>query len=229
MTPALSTSGIVAAWEAGLGRRPLDQAIALLWSAGAEAPEALPLAERDRRLLELRQASFGPTLALIADCPACGAASELEVEAAALAASLPSPVAEAVEADGRRIEVRALDSRDLAAAAAAAEAEVAPLLRRRLTGEPDPPEALRSRLDALIEAREAAGELSFALTCADCGAGWRETLDVPALVWAEVEAAAHRLLGEVAELAAAFRWSEAEILGLSEARRRVYLALARGG
>ena len=171
MTPALSTSGIVAAWEAGLGRRPLDQAIALLWSAGAEEPEALPLAERDRRLLELRQASFGPTLALIADCPACGAASELEVEAAALAASLPSPVAEAVEADGRRIEVRALDSRDLAAAAAAAEGEVAPLLRRRLTGEPDPPEALRGRLDALIEAREAAGELSFALTCADCGAG----------------------------------------------------------
>jgi hypothetical protein len=225
MTPALGTSGIVAAWEAGLARRPLDKAIALLWLAGHADPASLPLAERDRRLLELRQACFGPTLALLADCPACGAALELEVEATGIAASLVAPEPEAVEVGGRRIELRALDSRDLAAAAAVPADDVAGFLRRRLTGEADAPEGL----DALIEAREAAGELAFALTCAACGAGWRETLDVPALVWAEVEAAAHRALGEVAELAAAFGWPEADILGLSEVRRRAYLGLARGG
>jgi hypothetical protein len=225
MTAALGTAEIVGAWEAGLGRRPLDKAIALLWSAGHADPAALPLAERDRRLLELRQTSFGPTLALLADCPDCGALLELEVEAASLAGSLVTPEPEAVELGGRRIEIRALDSRDLAAAAAVPAEEIAGLLRRRLTGEPEPPEAV----DALIEAREAAGELAFALTCVACGAGWRETLDVPALVWAEVEAAAHRALGEVAELAAAFGWSEAEIMGLSEARRRAYLGLARSG
>jgi len=35
------------------------------------------------------------------------------------------------------------------------------------------------------------------------------------------------LLGDVAELAAAFGWSESEVLALSEARRRAYLDLAR--
>jgi hypothetical protein len=37
------------------------------------------------------------------------------------------------------------------------------------------------------------------------------------------------VLAEIAELAAAFAWSEAEILALSPPRRRAYLELLRAG
>jgi hypothetical protein len=82
---------------------------------------------------------------------------------------------------------------------------------------------------ARIEAREAAGVLDLDLACAACGTRWRETLDVAAAVWAEIAAASWRLMAEIADLAAAFGWSEQAILALSPARRRAYLALARGG
>ena len=128
------------------------------------------------------------------------------------------------------VTLRPLTSRDLAAAAGLDGAEVAGFLRARLTGRPvDMPEEAARQIDALIEEREAAGELACRLTCPDCGADWTEYLDVAAHLWAEIEAAAHRLLHEVAEIAAAFGWSEAEIMAMSEARRAAYLDIARGG
>ena len=52
MTEQLTAGSLLSAWEAGVNRRPLDRAIALLWSAGLAADIAgLPLAERDRALL----------------------------------------------------------------------------------------------------------------------------------------------------------------------------------
>ena len=78
------------------------------------------------------------------------------------------------------------------------------------------------------ESRERAAETRLSLDCAACGSSWTEFLDVAAFVWAEFEAAARRLLIDVADLARAFGWSEQEILNLSEIRRGAYLALARG-
>ena len=62
-----------------------------------------------------------------------------------------------------------------------------------------------------------------------CGAGWTDILDVLDYLWREVDLAARRLIGEVAEIAAAFGWAERDILALSPVRRRSYLELARGG
>jgi hypothetical protein len=227
MTGGLNASGILAAWEAGVGRRPLDQAIACLWSSGLEGDiAALPLAERDRRLLELRRATFGDRLELCAACPACGAELELELRPSALAPSLHAAEPEIVEAEGVRVSLRSLDSRDLAVAAGA-RGSVTELLRARLTGAEALPLTLERRIDALIEAREAGAEITVALACAACGATWSEALDVATEVWTEIAAAAARIVGEVAEIAAAFGWTEAEILALSETRRQAYLALAR--
>jgi nucleotide-binding universal stress UspA family protein len=88
------------------------------------------------------------------------------------------------------------------------------------------PDAAAAADRAIAEAAERS-ELSTHLTCADCGAEWTETLDVPAFVWAEVEAAAVGLLTDVAELAAAYGWAERDILAMSPARRSAYLARAR--
>ena len=55
---------------------------------------------------------------------------------------------------------------------------------------------------------------------------WSAPLDVPAFVWAEVDAWTRRLLVEVHSLAAAYGWNEHEILALSPVRRLSYLELA---
>ena len=67
------------------------------------------------------------------------------------------------------------------------------------------------------------------MTCTACGETWSDVLDAAAYLWAEIEAAAHRLLGEVAEIAKALGWSEQEILAMSTSRRRAYLQIARSG
>lgn len=220
MQHQLSLSGVLAAWETGAARRPLDRALAVLWAAGAGGPDpaGLALTERDRRLLAIRAGSFGPTLEAVAACPGCGAEMEMTLDARALAAALPEG-----DDDAAGISIRPLTSRDLAAVAGLDAAEATAALRRRLAGKEAPP----GEVDRRIEAAAEAAELRARIACAACGAEWTETLDVAEHVWAAVETAALRLLGEVAELAAAYGWSEAEILGLGPARRAAYLSRAR--
>lgn len=229
----LSAAGILTAWESAEPLQPLDRALAMLWAAGetdgGDDLAALPLAERDRRLLALREATFGARLDCIATCPNCGAELEFALSAPELIGSLPAPEPETVARDGVSVAIRPLDSRDLAAAAALPGAEAAAFLRGRACPAADSltPELI-AEVDARIEAREGGAELRVSLACADCGAAWAESLDVAGHLWAETATAARRVMAEVAEIAAAFGWSEAAILAMSEARRRTYLALARG-
>lgn len=229
-----SAAALLQTWEAGAPYGPLDRAITLLWAAGEEGDLAgLPLAERDRRLLALRQATFGESLNCLASCPDCGADVAFTLSAVELAQALVAPEPETVELAGVTLQLRALNSHDLAQAVMLPPGEIIPFLRSRVCPgvEALPPDAQDavSQVDALIETREAAGELRLWLVCADCGATWQDDFDVTTHVWREVETAARRVLSEVAEMAAALGWSEAEILGLSEQRRRIYLTLARGG
>ena len=93
------------------------------------------------------------------DCPACGAALELELSAAELADALPAAAPEVIEAGGARVELRPLDSRDLAAAASLPESR-----RRRILcghgacGREALPETVAAEVDARLEAREALTE-----------------------------------------------------------------------
>ncbi|MHA6262313.1 hypothetical protein ACXYMO_03850 [Arenibacterium sp. CAU 1754] len=231
MGRGLSAEAVLAAWEAGVRRGPLDRALTLLWAGGqGEVAADLPLSERDRRLLDLRAATFGPGLDCMATCPECGAEVELSLDAGMLAGALAAPNGSAVRVGGRDIALRPLTSRDLAAAQGV-EAEALPgFLRARLA--PDSgtlAETDTKALDAEIEAQAAAAEALCRLFCPDCGADWREAFDIAAHFWSEVEAAAYRTLGEVAELARTYGWSEPEILALSPVRRSVYLRLARDG
>src|SRR5215467_4705891 len=81
-----STQHLLAAWERGRAvPRPAERALALLCAAHADVPRAavaaLPIGERDRRLLSLREDMFGPQLSALTACPACRASLELEFEA----------------------------------------------------------------------------------------------------------------------------------------------------
>ena len=103
---------------------------------------------------------------------------------------------------GGRAELRSLTSRDLAALSGAPPDTLLEMTRRRLTGAEALPPAVAAAVDARIEVREAAAEISVSLTCPECGCEWRDVLDVAGHLWAEIAAAARRLMGEIAEIAA---------------------------
>jgi hypothetical protein len=100
-------------------------------------------------------------------------------------------------------------------------------------GEPVNPAGLAEdvcrQVDAAAEELAGAAGLVIRTTCPACGTDVSAPLDVAGLLWEQVAAAAPAVLAEIAELAAAFGWSEADVLGLTPARRRVYLDLVRGG
>ena len=91
----------------------------------------------------------------------------------------------------------------------------------------DLPPEVHERVDAAAEELAGASALAVRLGCPECGSDVAAEVDPVALLADRVSDEVRDLLGDVAELAAAFGWSETEVLQLSEARRRAYLDLAR--
>jgi hypothetical protein len=223
----LSASAILAVWERGQGASPGERALQLLAAAGQA--EDVSVGERDARLLDARVRTFGPLLAAVADCPACGERLDVELSAGDLAGSAPPAPAElAVEVGGRAVRVRVPTASDLAAVAAARDVESgrAELLRRCLIDrEAVGTRAARAIAAALAEADPGA-RIDVALACPTCLHEWEIPFDIVSFLWAEIDACARRLLGEVHALARAYGWREADVLALSPRRRAAYLELA---
>ncbi|TYB39669.1 hypothetical protein FXF50_04630 [Micromonospora sp. AP08] len=138
-----------------------------------------------------------------------------------------------LEHEGASYEMRALTSRDVAAAVHAGSPEEAraALVRAvlgRAPGEENPDEGMSAAVAASLAEHDRGAEILLACTCAHCGAEWEDVLDVARFVTAEIAHHGVRLLTDVAELARAFGWSEHAILDLPDARRRAYLALTAG-
>lgn len=231
MDKQLAAADIILVWERGIGRSPLDRALLMLWQAGVggDAVADLPIAERDRQLLALRVVTFGGRMPALCDCPQCGSGQELTLDPADLIQALASPGPEEISASGCTATLRDPTSRDLAALAGVADDALMPALRARLASSEctELPPELADAIDERLDARAVAAELVFGLRCGDCGAAWSEALDIAAYLWLEIETAARRIMAEVADLAAAFGWSESAILAMSEPRRQAYLSLAR--
>lgn len=241
MERALPPLARLEAREQGARLHPVDRALVLLRLADDAAPESLPrlpLAERDRRLLGHRRATFGDRMLCLADCTSCGATQEFELSAGRLLAGLhEAPAEETLEASEWRIRLRALASADLAAAARekTPERAAAILVAQAVVEACGPgneasdrlPDDLWPLVEARVAEREAAAEISLDLTCPACGATWTAGFDIGSHFWTEVEADARRLLGEVATLAERFGWSEEALLAMPASRRRAYLDLSR--
>lgn len=227
MAQHLTPSAILEAWEIGTNRRPLDRALALLWASGAsDDPASLPLADRDRALMHLHTATFGREIEVQAVCPSCQEMLEFSLDPTELVGGLPTLTNETIGKGEAQVTLRALTSRDLAAVADLPPEEVPAAMRARATGLDAVPPDIAAKVDARLDAREAEGELHTKLRCPACSRSWTETLDFVALIWPEVDAAARQLLGDVADLARAFGWTERDVLALSPARRQAYLRLA---
>jgi hypothetical protein len=230
------TATIIALWEAGQGPAR-GRAARVLAAAGEADPAALTLGEAARRLLALRARLIGETLACLATCPSCG-----EVNAAAIATRALAGAGAAIgpiraEAAGWRATARQLTLADLDDAAEAADLDSAmALLRERAlvsVERPDDvgadapvPDALVAAAETALDAADALADPSMAFACAACGTRWDTAFDAAAFLVEELGARARRSLADIATLARSYGWSEADILAMPAARRRIYLELA---
>ena len=168
-------------------------------------------------------------------CPECGALMEVEVSVglAEDAADGPAEAAVASRAAGSRLAVRTPTTRDLLAASGQPDPRA--VLVRRCASGPDGaapvPEELsveqRRVLDDEFERVSGAALPTLRTACPECDADVEAVLDLPALLWERVALAGPALLRDVAALAAAFGWSERDVLALTPGRRSAYLELAR--
>jgi hypothetical protein len=250
----LAASELLNTWERGLAQHPVRRALLLLEAACPEQSAAelgrLSLAERDARLLELRQMIFGPQMDSLAACPACGARLEASLSTQDLLSARPNPEPAdyAISAAGYRAHFRLPNSLDLLATLPGGDpaAMRSMLLERCLVSVEkmaESPEAAANKetlpavwpeavppavLEAVADSLETLGDradLQLSFTCAACGHTWEASLDLPRFFWSEISAWARRLLVEVHTLAAAYGWREADILALTPGRRQLYLEL----
>jgi hypothetical protein len=235
-----SAPEILDAWERGLPKRPVERGITLLALAcpgeGDDALATLPVGDRDRRLLALREAVFGPRLWGLVRCASCG--EQLELELGVREVLTPPPLAEAplvLSGEDHEVLLRLPDSRDLLACAEAEPGEAASVLLRRcvvwarlndqpVTADALPP-ALVEAAGRLLGEADPQVDLRFAMTCIVCGHAWQAPFDAAAYLWAEIASWAERMLREVHALASAYGWTEHDILALSPLRRERYLRM----
>ena len=240
----LNSAEVLALWETGLRDHPARRSVRCLAvvdpGSTDDALARLPVGERDARLLELRKRTFGSQLSALAVCPACGELVQADFETGQLCpTTLPVGRPAEVRHDGFCARFRLPDSNDLEAAARAPDvAATRYVLMERCIIEPrasdGAPVAVHELSSAFVAAfsREVAAadpqvEVELALNCPGCRHAWRELFDIAAFFWAELQACARRLLHEVHELAAAYGWTEKEILALTPARRAAYLGWVR--
>ena len=83
-------------------------------------------------------------------------------------------------------------------------------------------------LDALsadLSRMDPQADVWVSLDCAECGHEWSSPFDVTEYLWAELDAYTRRLLRDVHALAAAYGWSEDQVLAVGPMRRQCYLEL----
>jgi hypothetical protein len=239
----LDDARLLDAWERGRTQPPGTRAVLLLGSAlpdlTTEELARLPFGRRNALLLVLRAGCLGDELAGITSCPHCGDALEVRLTPAALGIE-PRPAADSpvhrLVHDGYEAVFRLPATADLAGLDAGGDRDMLArttvercLVDVRKNGEgkspAELPPALLEAIALEMSRLDPHADIALALDCAACGRRWEQPLDVAEFVWTEMAARARRLLTDVARLAIAFGWSEADILALPARRRHSYLEL----
>jgi len=240
---ALTPQQILTVWEAGLGQHPVERALTiLLHASGGESGRALAelcLGERDRRLLHVREHTFGRALDAYAECGACAERLEFSLTTDSIRFHADKPASNGrLRVDEVELGLRPPDSNDLIALRSCSDAESARVrLMERCIVEPmqDGKAIAAGALPANVVAFAAArmteldpqAEVLIDLCCPACKAGQQILFDVPAFFWSEIAAYAKRLLREIHLLARTYCWRESDILAMSAWRRQCYLAMVQ--
>lgn len=228
----LSELDVLAVWEEGSGAPAVARAVAVAARA-APHPEAVSdwsIGRRDALLLDVHAAVFGDAIELVTACPACDEALDLTVAVDDVRSPHGDAGAEhelVDEMSGVRVVFRLPSSADLLAVATIDDivAGRQALAERCVIGNAALPEGVVAALAARVAELDPQADIQLALVCAECGHGWTVPFDVANHVWRRIDTRARTLVAEVAALASAFGWTEAEILGIPADRRRLYLDL----
>lgn len=247
---AFPPSGIPALWEEGSRLHPVDRALLLLSASSPgtawEELASLTVGERDAALLALRRELFGDTLAGESFCPECGEQVEFQASVTELLAADDGRLRSGNRRgtlrlpEGRSLEFRLPDSRDLAVLVGADDPDRARrILAERclardfaeekageeMTERETVPfsDELLSLLSQAMEQSDPLADIRFDLACPDCGREWSVALDILSWLWDELSREARGLLRDVHVIARAYGWSERSILALPPERRRAYI------
>lgn len=237
----LSPSELLDAWERGLSEPPARRLLGVLAAASAAASvdhvATLSVGERDRRLLALREWTFGPRFSSVSSCPACRERLEWAIDASDLRSSPDSePSADlSLEAAGYSVRFRLPNTLDLVAAAESTDLEAAHrlllgqcLLEISHDGEPiaapDIPADVAEAIAARMADTDRGAATDVELACPACGHHWAVLFDIESFFWSELSAWAQRILKDVHALARAYGWREADILRMGPWRREFYLS-----
>jgi hypothetical protein len=239
---ALDATALLAAWEAGVSKHPLQRALALLATAwpekSADEWAAVSIGERDRRLLQLREELFGANLDAIAGCPQCPTRLELSLSTSELRAPAPQEPSRTepfcLRVEDYELTYRLPTTADLLdvveQAGQARDCLLERCIRAKRGDSEVPASTLPASLVELVGHRmvqaDPQTEIEIALTCPGCSHRWTAVFEISAFLWGEIEDWAERLLMDVHSLARAYGWSERDILSMSARRRRLYLEMA---
>ena len=224
----LTPDGLLALWERGAQRHPLDRALLLL--ACARPGEALQdlaevsIGQRDQTLIAWRCELFGRSMPGYTDCPTCRTRFTFAMDSSTfLGETSDAPI----EVDG--LQVRRPSSRDLAEAMKEIDPEQAiyRLAQRcceNAAGElPLLSKSQLAKIESAMTEADAAADIVLDLSCDHCGHAWQNAFDISAFLWQEIETYASRLLDDIHTLASAYGWSERDVLALSSTRRATYI------
>ena len=231
------TAEMLDLWERSNGKTSMERSIELLSLAAiAGDPAELSIGRRDASLFRLRERFFGPRLSNIADCPSCGERVEWSGDLRELVVDGGGKEERfMLHAEPYVVSFRLPNSYDLLKASVYKENPDRLLLDCILEVKKGDvqcdaavvPEEVLGLLDRRMEEEDPQADISMLLRCAGCSHEWEMSFDICSYLWMEIDDWARRVLREVALLAAAFGWSESDILRMSPRRRRLYLEMIR--
>lgn len=242
MSP-LSADAILKIWELGQNQRHLDRALTILLGNGKNMTRdqlaALPVVQRDLYLLDFREQNFGTVLNGFAECAACAEKLEYTLSTVDLRSMVENVLGEIddrleIDFNGEKIICRLPDSTDMAAAAGRDDVDtVQDIIVRRciqeafVRGKPADvddlsDETCKAVADHLSRLQDRF-EVSLEFSCPACGLEWQTPFDIASFLWSEISFRAICLLRDVHTLASSYGWSQADILAMSDRRRRIYM------
>lgn len=240
----LEAGTLLTAWENGLNQPPLQRSLILLSAAfpGIEPERLLKLSlgQRDQYLLQLRENLFGQALLSTVVCPQCSERLEWEnrVENFLVRSDQDLSIDREFElnTDAYSLRFRLPNSLDVETAIHSAGTGTAPhqllsncLLEAKCSGVScdisQLPETILQRLEQEMESLDPLADLRIRLDCPECSHSWVVLFDIASFLWKEVNAWAQQMLQNIYRLAAAYGWSEQEILRISPLRRQLYLGM----
>lgn len=231
--PAATERELLGLLDQGNDLPPIERALLLAAAAGVADPGALPIGERDRAILGLRVAVLGSRLEGTDPCPSCHELTSFALSAADLTSSDAAPGTVTVESHGYTVVCRPPTTDDLRRALAAdapdpGRALLATVVLSATSGPApvpaaDLPLAVTEAVANRLSESDPLADVQLLLSCETCGADWLAPLDIADFAWHELRRWYQRALWEVHALARAYGWTEAEVLAVPPARRRIYL------